>query len=179
MTPQQIVGLAARLLAIWIALSTFLFTDRALEAFNVEGAGALAGYWLIFAALWWIAALLLWFFPMTIGHALVPRTKFQDTLRLPGQQAVVVACVTLGLIVVAWRALPVLASWLASVIWWVSVGQQVSDMDPATHLSGLTGLIQLVVGLLLMFKAHALTAWLMPAPDAARDPPDAAETPET
>jgi hypothetical protein len=103
MTAQQAVGLAGRLFAIWLALGAFQSWAVA-RALHAEG--ALDGSWLPYSlpAIYWIAAVMLWFFPLSIAHRLVPRTRFQDRMALPSQQVVVVACVVLGLAVILLRA---------------------------------------------------------------------------
>lgn len=162
MTPQQAVGLASRLFAIWLALGAFQswMVVRAVHAEGLADAG-----WLQYSvpAIYWIAAVLLWFFPMSIAHRLVPRTRFEDRLALPPQQVVVVACVVLGLCIVLLRALPALASWLAAAVLYVGAGQRLSAMDAARHAGLLEGLVQLLAGLACVFKAHALAARIAPA----------------
>jgi hypothetical protein len=175
MTPQQIVGLAARLFSIWLALlalgeanlglldwySSRSNHDAALYVHTI-------GYY-VMATLFLGFAFLLWFFPMTIAHKLVPRTKFEDTLSLPARQAVVVACVVLGLFVIVWRALPILANYLSLAAIWIANGQPISIMAPKAHIQGLIGLIQFIVGLFLVVKAHTLAAKIMPSSNTTNE----------
>lgn len=161
MTPQQFVGLAARLFAIWLALTSFQAVGIA-QALKSQGDQGASWVPYFFAALYLVGALLLWFFPMFVAHKLVPRTKFEDKLHLPGQQAVVVACVVLGLLVIVLRALPPISAYLSLAAFWVANGQPVSTMDAARHIDGLVGLVQLTAGLFLVAKARVLAEKIIP-----------------
>src|SRR5690606_9202189 len=105
--------------------------------------------WLPYAVpgIYWLAAVALWFFPMSIAHRLLPRTRFDDRMSLPVRQVLVLACVVLGLVVVLLRALPVLVAWLAEAVLWIAIGEPLSSMDPARHADLWAGLLQLAVGL--------------------------------
>lgn len=162
MNPQQLVGLAVRLFAIWLAITSFqaVAIGQALSSQDNQGAT-----WVpyLMAGLYLGGAMLLWFFPMFIAHKLVPRTRFEDTLKLPSQQALVVACVVLGLVVIVLRALPPISAYLSLAAFWVANGQPVSTMDPGRHVDGLVGFIQLAVGIFLVAKPHMLAAKLLPS----------------
>lgn len=155
MTPQQIVGLAARLLSIWLGLTALqaIGIARALHAANAQGPS-----WLpyIVAVIYFAGALVLWFFPMALAHALVPRTKFEDKLNLPADKVVVVACVVLGLTVIVLRALPALSSYLAVAAFWIGSGATLSSLEISRHIDGVVAGIQALVGLLLVAKAHTI-----------------------
>jgi len=172
MTPQQIVGLAARLLAVWLALTSLSYFIFAIsmavtqDSRSVSGQDIFLARHLVMAVLHLGGALALWFFPMTIAHKLIPRTKFQDTLRLPARQAVAAACVILGLVVIVLNALPSVSSYLALAAFYIAHGEQLSTMTASQHTNGLAALIQLAAGLFLIVKAHTLTARFMPSPDA-------------
>ena len=183
MTPQQIVGMAARLLAVWLALValSYFFSALSLAQQSAEdfqsfgGKNAVLAPYIATAVVYLVGALLLWLFPMAIGHKLIPRTKFQDVLRLPGQQVVAVACVVLGLIVIALKALPDISTYLLWAAFWVANGDQLPNMDANRHVRGLAGFVQLAAGLFLIVKARTLAARFMPSPDDASAPP---ETPD-
>lgn len=173
MTPQQFVGMASRLFAILLAIHSFQAVGMARA---LESAGSSDVTWVpyMLAGLYVLAALLLWFFPLTVGHKLVPRSRFEDRLQLPLNQTIVVACVVLGMYVVVARALPPLAAYLSVAAYWVGGGQKLSTLDASRHIDAVVGLIQLMVGLLLVTKAHLLSEHLLPralrdssAPDSA------------
>ncbi|KWT98210.1 MULTISPECIES: hypothetical protein [unclassified Variovorax] len=162
MTPQQIVGLAARLFAIWLAISAFqaFAIAQALKASNNPDA-----VWVpyLVAGLYVGAGALLWLFPMSVAHRLVPKTRFEDKLQLPSQQALVVACVVLGLLVIAIKALPAVLKYLSLCAIVIANGQPITTMDPWMHIDGMIGFGELAVGIFLATKAHAVAARLIPS----------------
>jgi len=162
MSPQQIVGVASRLFGVWLVVLAFqaVVIARALKE-SGGSAGAVAPYF--FAGTYMVAAALLWFFPMSIAHKLVPRTKFDEPVRLRGTMAVEVACVVLGLLVVLWRALPGLTGYISVAAFWVANGQPVQTMEAARHVDGLIAITQMVVGLLFVLKARTLAQRIIPA----------------
>ncbi|MBB3181827.1 hypothetical protein [Variovorax sp. Sphag1AA] len=110
-----------------------------------------------------LGAALCWVFPMAIAHKLVPRTKFEDTLRLPAKQALVVACVVLGMTVIAFRALAPVMGYLSVCALWIGNGQPISTMEPGRHIDGAIGFAQLALGVLLIAKAQTFAAKLLPS----------------
>ena len=132
----------------------------------IEGAGgtAAAAAWVPYAiaAIYLAGAAALWFFPMSIAHKLVPRTRFEDKLHLPVQQVVVVSCVVVGILVIVLRALPPLAAYLSIAAMWFGGGQPLATLDAFRHVDGLVGMAQLIAGGLLVRKAHAISERLLP-----------------
>lgn len=167
MTSHQAVGLASRLFAVWLALASF---QSWLVARAVLTRGIADAAWLTYSvpAIYWLAAVLLWFYPMSIAHRLVPRTRFEDRITLPAQQVVLVACIVLGLAVVLVRALPLLAGYLSWAILWVGAGSRLSAAEAHRHLDLLEGAMQLGVGLVFVLKAQAVAAHVMPGPARER-----------
>src|SRR6266540_5724837 len=114
MTPQQVVGLFVRLLAVWLAVSgvQVIGIGLALDAQKTQE-HTLVPY--VISAVLFVVALALWFFPMVVAHKLVPRTHFDNVLRIPAEEVAVVACVVLGLWVLVARALPPLTQYFSVV----------------------------------------------------------------
>ncbi|HYE39773.1 MAG TPA: hypothetical protein VEB23_07565 [Ramlibacter sp.] len=163
MTPQQAVGLACRLFAVWLALGSFQgwMLVRAAQTQGIAQAE-----WVQYSVpgIYWLAAVLLWFFPMSIAHRLLPRTRFEDRMALPAQKVLVVACIVLGLLVLALRALPALVGWLSMATLWLANGQALAAMGPEGHVRLLEGLLQLAVAFAFVFKAHAIADRILPRP---------------
>ncbi|MTW13273.1 hypothetical protein GM658_21940 [Pseudoduganella eburnea] len=107
MTPQQFVGTAVRLFSIFlmlVAFTSFLFVQTA------GGANGQQAIYLYLIPLAYLAvSLLLWFFPMTVAHALVPRTSHTNTINLQSREMMIVGSVILGLWAVL-ASVPQLAS---------------------------------------------------------------------
>jgi len=150
MTPQQVVGLGIRLLAVWIAIrgigiffmnaTAFRAMDMADKALNTSLLTA-----------WWIAvALLLWLFPMWIAHKLIPRTRFENTLNIQPKEIARVGCCLLGL----WF----LTNHLGTMIWFLFKGaltpgtsSVVRSFTPEERLQFFGLSIQMAVALFLTF----------------------------
>lgn len=163
MTPQQAVGLACRLFAVWLAIGSFQgwMLVRAAQTQGLAGS-----HWVQYSVpgIYWLAAVALWFFPMSIAHRLVPRTRFEDRMVLPAQKVLVVACVVVGLLVLVLRALPALVTWFSLAALWLANGQPLAALGPERHVRLLEGLLLLAVGFAFMLKAHAIAARILPPP---------------
>jgi len=171
MTPQQIVGLASRLFAIWMAVSAVqaFAIAMALKAGSNNPDAVWAPYFI--GGLYLLVGVLCWFFPMSIAHRLVPRTKFDDVLKLPARQAMTVACVVLGLLVIAFKAVAPVVGYLSVCALWIASGQTLWSVDAGRHIDGWIGLAQLALGVLLIVKAHVFSAWLLPSEERVRAAP--------
>lgn len=167
MTPQQIVGLAVRLFAIWLVITAIQAVGTALEIAGQPGAiSSVVPYG--FAALFLVVAILLWLFPMVVAHKLVPRTRFEDTVRLPANDLLVVACVVLGLWVIVVRAVPAIAYYFSIAAFWLNSGQPITALERSRHIGFLIGLIHLAIGLFLVLRARQVTAYVLPRPPGER-----------
>jgi hypothetical protein len=166
MTAHQAIGTAVRLFAIWLVVLAIqaVGIGQALQSQSEQR--TVLPY--VFAALYFVVAVLLWLFPMLVAAKLVPRTKFEGTMSVPSSQVVLVACVVLGLWVIVSRALPSLAAYISLAAFWIANGQKVTNLDAARHIDGLVGLVMLGVGLVLVFKAEAVAARVPPAVSSRR-----------
>jgi len=54
-----------------------------------------------------IAAIVLWIFPLSVAHKIIPRTKFENTINIAALEAARVGCALIGLLTLA-HALPAL-----------------------------------------------------------------------
>ncbi|MBX9660292.1 MAG: hypothetical protein K2X00_17170 [Nitrospiraceae bacterium] len=155
MTPQQFIGFGVRLFAIWLAISAsrLLILSTAIPA-QSDSMPTLLPY--LLAALYFVAAVLLWFFPMVVAHRLLPRTSYSDALTLPSRDALMVGCILLGIWLILVDALPAV-SWYAIVAaLWLSSGQPVTSMEGSAHIKLFVGATSLVAGALLVTKAAAI-----------------------
>jgi hypothetical protein len=161
MTPQQIVGLFVRILAVWLVVSAFqlIGVGMALDKQPTEQQ-TLVPYGI--SAVLFISAFVLWLFPMVVSHKLIPRTQFDN--RLTGESArdiAVVACVTLGLWVFAARALPLLTQYVSVAALLLKNNQSLSIMGEAYSARLIEGLAELVVAALLTFKARKIATYFL------------------
>jgi hypothetical protein len=97
MTPQQVVALGIRILSIWLAIYglEYVFSVSAsMKGTNLEEGLSIA--YSIGGAFLGLAAML-WFFPMAVAHRIVPRTRFENHLKLQPLEAARVGCALIGL----------------------------------------------------------------------------------
>src|SRR5262245_25934546 len=105
MTPQQIVGMAAKLFAIWLLVIAFQMAAAGLALKNQLGDAAPIVLYLM-PALPLVLAILLWLFPMTIADKLVPRTQDSNIVRTPAREATAIASVIIGIWILI-RSIPI------------------------------------------------------------------------
>lgn len=156
MTPQQIVGLAVRLFAIWLIFAALQMVGSGISVSNQAGLEPTYGFF-VWAALMFLLALALWFFPLVVAHRLIPRTRFEDVLRVPATQAAMVACVILGLWLFTSRVLPGLAYYVSLALAMRANNQPLGASDEFTIVRLGTVAIELSVAGALCFKAHAIS----------------------
>jgi hypothetical protein len=96
MTPQQIVGMAVRLFAIWLVMIAFqlYMITSALEPRLSDG-GKPVVY--LVAALPAVIAVLLWRFPMFVAHKMVPRTLDTNIRHIPAREATAAGTALIGI----------------------------------------------------------------------------------
>lgn len=165
MTPQQIVGLGVRLLAVWIAIRSvgvFLQNAGAFRAMDMADKALNTGV----LTAWWLAVgVLLWLFPMWIAHKLVPRTRFENKLNIQPMEVARVGCCLLGL----W----LLSNELGSLIWFLFRGalspgtsSVIRSFTPEERLQFFALSIQIAFALFLTFGSarFAILALREPKP---------------
>ena len=160
MTAQQVVGLAARLVAIWLAITSVQAFGMAAAMRAQPGAESTPVPYVV-AALLLLAAVLLWLFPMVVAHKLIPRTRSDDVLRVPAGEIVMIACVVLGLWVLVGRAIPAVAYYVSVAAIWVKNGQPITTLDQSQHIGFVVALVQLAIALFLVLRARRIAAYIL------------------
>ena len=155
MTPQQLVGLAVRLLAIWLIFSALQMIGNGTAVNNQPGLEPTATFY-VWAGIMFFLAVLLWFFPMVVAHRLIPRTRYENILQVPASQAAMLACVILGLWLFTVHVLPGLAYYLSLVIAMRANNQSLAASDEFTIVRLGTVAIELAGAAVLCFKAHTI-----------------------
>lgn len=153
MTPQQIVALGIRLVSIVAAILCVRYLAWALSMANQPG---LAPYVIrlsyLVGALGVVATVCLWFFPMVIAHKIVPRTRFENHLKLGLLDAARVGCCLIGL----WffvQALP-------NILWFffaalANAGEQsfIASLDESERITLAMYMCQIAIAATLVFKS--------------------------
>ncbi|MBX9629681.1 MAG: hypothetical protein K2X67_04090 [Burkholderiales bacterium] len=160
MTPQQLVGIAVRLFALWLAIKSIGYWAAipiSLEANMIEGSTALS---FVIGGIYLVSALLLWFFPLWIAHRLIPRTNFDNRLSANAFDLARVGCSILGLWLLS-RALP-------AIVWFFFrsflVGGSTSLMSSLTiddKVDFAVSVFELALGVLLLARAGTFAGWMV------------------
>jgi hypothetical protein len=152
MTPQQIVGLILRLVALSLVSQSIGYIFSIPKMLTTANLGDTASYAYIVGFLYIFGAALLWFFPMWIAHKIVPRTSFENKLNLQPLEAARVGCSLIGL----WLFVKV----FAVLVWFLfraAVLNQNESMyrslDPDSRLNLIINCIELVLALVLIFRS--------------------------
>ena len=160
MTPNQFVALMVRLFALWLLLivSQIVFMTLALHP-NLRD-----GSWgsLMLAAIYVVLAAVLWKFPMSVAGKIVSKAGAATPMSLDAKNAVMVAFVGFGLLVIALKALSPIASYISLLIMVAVSGQSLQLLTPNLHMDGITGIVMLLIGLLSVTKARSCANWILP-----------------
>ena len=153
MTPQQIVALGIRLVSILVALLSVRYLVSVPSMASVPGfnPGVVRLSYLFGGGCMAVAAFM-WFFPMVIAHKMLPRTKFENNLKLNLLDAARVGCSLIGLWFFA-QALPnVLWFFFASL---TNAGEQsfIASLDEGQRITLVMYLSQLAIAATLIFKS--------------------------
>lgn len=152
MTPQQFVGVALRLLALWLVLSAvryFFAIPAALAQYDMAERTV---YSYSTGIAYIVAALPLWFFPMWLAGKLLPKTRFEHRLNLQPLEAIRVGCALIGLWVFA-NAAPNLAWFFLRAVLFNPATSAFNALDAQAKLDIAVALFELGLSLVLIFRA--------------------------
>jgi hypothetical protein len=171
MTPQQIVGMAARLFSIWLVvvglqifgIATLMSTQMGDSSSNMR---------FLMPGVVLLLAVFLWMFPMFIAHKIVPRTHEENILRLPAREATAAGAAIIGIWILI-SALPHLAGVFGLLFYGSGTAFLSEFFTQERTIEYLTIAIQCVFGLTLVFNPWFVARKVFPAP--AKSAGDAAE----
>jgi hypothetical protein len=165
MTPQQVIGIAIRIVAIFFWISSLSYISTLLaslystlpESKNIVHASILGGFTFIFTGL------TLWIFPMAIAHKLLPRTHYDNLLTaLPAREYARMGCALVGL----W----LFAKASASLAWFVlraylvfDGGSVFSNLTLENKAELLVSIFELGLSVLLIAKSSDFAKFVFPA----------------
>ncbi|MDR2876303.1 MAG: hypothetical protein LBV44_10325 [Methylobacillus sp.] len=166
MTPQQIVGLAVRLVSVLLALWSLQMLLNGIEAikrYNIE-----SSYWMVLFVTVFIgivAAILLWFFPMRVAHKLIPRTRYDNVLQVPANTVVPIACIVLSLWLIVNNIVPMIGQYLSVLLpvvlfdttQWTGLDIKKFSLQKLVPLA-----LYIVTAFVLATKSHKISAFLLP-----------------
>ena len=163
MTPQQLIGVAVRLFATWLVMSSVAyFVAIPGQLSNSPGfpGGATAVSYAI-AVAYLLGALLLWFFPMVVAHRLVPRTHHDNRLSFHAQELARVGCGLMGLWVFA-KTLPTLIWFFFRAFLVAGSTSSFSALDQQAKLDIAVAAFELAFAVVLIMKAGTFARIIVP-----------------
>ena len=167
--PQQVVGMGVRLFAIWLALIGLDKLGGYFTTLARPGWKEPAEYLLVVPLLYWLVAALLWFFPMSVAHRLVPKTRFENVLSFAPLELARVGTALLGLWLLA-TSMPWLATVLVRVVAFPAPGGSFfSELSPDERLYLLQETLRIIVGIALVFGSASIAQRVVAETNAGRD----------
>lgn len=160
MTPQQIVGLGIRLFAIWlflVGLPYVWYIPSYLARQPIDGSGSGS---IVIGFIYIAIAIVLWFFPMVVAHRLIPRTNFDNVLRVAPIEAAKVGCCLLGLWLFLTSA-PALVHYLFRAFLVSGSGSLYGSLGLDQKLDIGFYLVQVLISAALVFRSSPLASWLL------------------
>ena len=160
MTPQQIVGLGIRLLALWIAFNALPYL--AFKPFPIFSPDVSDQKWTAYliGITYLVAAILLWLFPMWIAHKLLPRTQFQNKLQINNLEAAKVGCGLIGLWVLS-QILPTMVWYLFRAFLIASNESFFSSLNADAKLDLATSIAETIFSLFLIVRSDVFACLLI------------------
>ena len=160
MTVQQVIGLALRLVALYLVFAALKDVTSGLYVSRLDGSDGGSVYY-IGAVIDLLLAAYLWFFPMSVAHRLLPKTSGTEKIITNSNQIAVAGVALLGLYETVAGALG-LFEHVAIVL---SVPNQGSPYDRLTESPNATvflyvSLLQLLIGVLLLLNARKVARFM-------------------
>lgn len=157
MPKEQIVGIAVRLFAVFLALYTLRYASSMLPYAAAPPPNSISFWFIGTLALFPIlAAVLLWFFPLTVATRLIPDIKAKETSTSLGAGDVeVVAFSVMGLWVLT-TAIPDIFYWVTFVYRVESAGVGSPELSPENIGNIVATVVEFVIGFWLLFGSKGL-----------------------
>jgi hypothetical protein len=166
MTLQQIVGLITRLFAIWLFVSgiQMIGVGMSLRDSVGQGAGG-AGAAYVVSIVFCATAFIVWRHPLLIARKLIPTAPDDISNSISAAETATVACIVLGLWTLVGRFLPAPIQDLVIVAVYRANYQPLQSLAGKDLLRLIESAVDLVVALILIFKARWIAAYLLrPSP---------------
>lgn len=183
MTPQQVIGVALRLIALWCAISSvrYFVSGTSWAPGEMPGVDTTVFGWGMMAAgiVFGVAALVLWTLPMMIAALLLPRTRHANDLQIPGFELARVGCALIGLWLCVQTLTPLIWSFLRALL--ATTNSSVMGAMPAEMKLELgMYVLNLALGGLLVGRAGRFGELVARQPSGSPRPADAPdEAPST
>lgn len=158
MRKEQIVGIAVRLFAIFLALYTVRYASFLFPRATLPPPNNVSFLFIFVLALFPIlAALLLWFFPLTVAAKIIPDIKAKEKVASLGAAEIeVVAFSVMGLWVLT-GAIPGTLNWVTFfAIWLANYGAGTLELSPDNIANIIDTIVELIIGFWLLLGSRGL-----------------------
>lgn len=167
MTPQQMVGLAVRLFAIWLfffAIESFL----GLKLMQEQNPGDNPVLTYLVPILQFATAAALWLFPMFVAHTLLPRTHDNNVLSLPARQLVAACSAILGLYLLT-MCLPPLLTYAVALLQLAKNDMRAILFEGDRGVQFTLYVFQFLIAAFLVFKPWFVAKKIFPSEPVAQE----------
>lgn len=157
MQKEQIVGIAVRLFAVFLAIYVLRYSSGVISYIAKSTDYVIGLPFLAVIVLFpLLAALLLWLFPLSVASRLIPDIKAKEPPKaLSGSEAELIAFSVLGLWVLA-SAVPDVFNWVTFVYLMKSSGAGRAELSPDNIGNIVATVIELVIGFWLLFGSRGV-----------------------
>jgi hypothetical protein len=156
-TPQQVVGVAFRLFAIWLALHAMGYVP---SFFRTIGSESPFVYMAFLLALNAVIILALWFFPLVIAGKLIPSQAAQSHPSVTAESWLAIGCTLIGL----WTLTTTIPQLVYNLY---ALNSMSGSEDPAqTHQALLYYVVQLAIAVWLVLGGKGVGKLFQWAQDA-------------
>jgi len=163
MTPHQLVGLFARLFAIWLFISGIQMIGVGVSLRDSVGNGAGAAY--VISIVLCAIALIVWRYPLVIARELMPAAPDNIANSISAAETATVACIVLGLWMLVGRVLPALIRDLEIIAVYRANYQPLQSLAGRDLSRLIESAVDMVVALILIFNARWIAVFLLrPSP---------------
>lgn len=159
MQKEEVVGIAVRLFAIFLFLYTLRYVSGLLPLAAAPPPNNVSLMFIFLLGLFPIlAAVLLWFFPLTVAGRIIPNIKSKtSTSKLSAGEIEVVAFSVMGLWVLTF-AIPDTFYWVTFVLLLKNVEVGNVHLTPDNIASIVTTIVELAIGFWLLFGSRGVFA---------------------
>jgi hypothetical protein len=159
MTPQQLVGLVIRMFSVVLIALCLPYLTTLPALLQSHDMDTSATFSMMIGLAYFVLAIVVWFFPMTIAHKLVPKSSFDNRFNTRPDEVATVAVAILGL----WKLIqagPELISYIFRVSLSVGSNSLFMALSPKGKVDLLVMLLTVVIALVFIFKAHAIGSFI-------------------
>ncbi len=159
MTPQQLVGIAVRVIAIIFAITALSYINGIAGELTKLEFDRAARDSIVAGVLFMLVAILLWLFPMAIAHKLIPRTNFKNQFNTRPDEVAAVVIAILGL----WKLSELLPD---SMYYFIMASIRSGSNSVFQNLNAeakaylLANLIEISIAIFMLLKAKVIATFI-------------------